>query len=456
MRKNVIWWPAMKNQDLIDKYGGYDYFKYSRQTWEYWCKRNDVLFVPFENPVEEDLFRFRPNWQKTIFVFDELERMGIEYDQIALMDSSTMIKWNAPNFFNLTGNKFTAWRDSDNLKWIYDSISGYKDFFNGYKLDITRYFSSGLIIFNKNHKELFDRFKQFYLDNIEQLIKLQDNTVKKGTEQTPLNYFVQMEGTEINMDLPVAYKLTHIHRKEMFNHNWQLNEDKTPFFIKYGYNWVFNGIPKDQRTRLMGETWNLVKEKYNVDEAKYDVILDLTSHRNIERKTTSRKFKKDVLKTFLNDEYKDKTIVEIGCHKGNSTKFLSKIFGKVIAIDKWHLEDAKEHCSDCKNVEFVNMDLYYDNWGEFINEDVDVVFIDGGHEYWQVKSDIENSFRHFGSPIFIFDDYGLPPGEVKKAIDEKVNEGKLTINKFIGETPKGLVHISGIKFFDIEGCICNL
>ncbi len=157
--KNVIWWPAIKNADLISKYGGYDYFEYSKKTWEYWCKKNDVLFIPFENSVEEDLFRFRPNWQKTIFVFDELERMGIEYDQVALMDSSTMIKWNAPNFFNLTGGKFTAWRDSDNLKWIYDSIQGYKDFFNGYELDITKYFSSGLIIFNKNHRELFKKFK---------------------------------------------------------------------------------------------------------------------------------------------------------------------------------------------------------------------------------------------------------------------------------------------------------
>ena len=49
----------------------------------------------------------------------------------------------------------------------------------------------------------------------------------------------------------------------MFNHNWQLNEDKTPFFIKYGYNWIFNGIPKDQRNNVMRQTWDLVKHNYN-------------------------------------------------------------------------------------------------------------------------------------------------------------------------------------------------
>ena len=60
------------------------------------------------------------------------------------------------------------------------------------------------------------------------------------------------------------------------------------------------------------------------------------------------------------------------------------------------------------------------------------------------------------APIFIFDDYGLPPGEVKKAIDDKVKEGKIRIDKFIGEKPEDLVHAAGTKFFDMEGCICNV
>ena len=30
------------------KYGGWEWMDISRKTWEYWCKKNDVLFVPFE------------------------------------------------------------------------------------------------------------------------------------------------------------------------------------------------------------------------------------------------------------------------------------------------------------------------------------------------------------------------------------------------------------------------
>ena len=53
--KNVIWWTAINNPDHQEKYGGYDYFEYSRKTWKFWCKRNNVEFVEFTEPREKDL-----------------------------------------------------------------------------------------------------------------------------------------------------------------------------------------------------------------------------------------------------------------------------------------------------------------------------------------------------------------------------------------------------------------
>ena len=455
MKQNVVWWPAIKNEKLADKYGNYEYFKCSRKSWEYWCKKNDVLFVPFEIPVEMDLFRFRPNWQKAIFVFDELKRRGIDYNQIALIDSSAIIKWDTPNFFELTDNKFTAIRDTDNLRWIYDSVIGYKDFFDGFELDISRYISSGFMIFNKKHKQLFDGFKRFYLDNIEEFIKLQDEVVKKGTEQTPMNYWLQMNDVEVKLDLPLSFKLTHLHRKEMLVHNWQLDEDKTPFFIKYGYIWFFNGIPKDQRSNLMKQVWDYVKDNYNIDEIENDKILSEVKHKDTAKYTTSRKFKADLLKIFKNDKFKEKSVIELGTSQGMSTRLLSYIFKKVYTVewDDWNISQAKNNCKGRDNIEFIKADLYNGDWNF---PKADVVFIDAGHTYENVVSDIENSLKHFDNPVFIFDDYGLPPGEVKKAIDEKVAEGKLKISKFVGQKPEHLVHAGGTKFFDVEGCVCNL
>jgi len=262
MKKNVVWWPAIVHKENAHKYGNYDYFEYTRKSWEYWCERNDVLFVPFTEPVEDDLFRFRPNWQKIIFVFDELDRRGIDYDQIFLADSSCMIKWNAPNVFELTDRKFVGWADRDNMRWIYESIQGYKSFFHDFELKQDMYISSGVIIFNETHKKLIERFKKMYLENIDAFIELQDNIVKKGTEQTPFNYFLQFKGIELKLDLPAAFKLTHMHRKELFSHNWQDGDDKTPFFIKYGYVWRLTGLPKDQRTQLSNQIWDLIGKNY--------------------------------------------------------------------------------------------------------------------------------------------------------------------------------------------------
>ena len=69
MKKNVVFWIGVKNEKYSEKYGGWDWMDISRKTWEYWCKKNDVLFVPFEKPIEDDLSRFRINWQKALFVF---------------------------------------------------------------------------------------------------------------------------------------------------------------------------------------------------------------------------------------------------------------------------------------------------------------------------------------------------------------------------------------------------
>ena len=54
MKKNVIWWPALKNPNHLDKYGGCDYYEYSKKSWEYWCKKNDCIFVPFTEPIHDD------------------------------------------------------------------------------------------------------------------------------------------------------------------------------------------------------------------------------------------------------------------------------------------------------------------------------------------------------------------------------------------------------------------
>jgi hypothetical protein len=449
MKKNVVWWPAVIFDDHKEKYGGYDYFEYSRKTWKYWCKKNDVLFVEFTEPVEKDLIRYRINWQKAIFVFDELERRGIEYDQIALIDSTAMIKWDCPNFFELTDRKFTAFRDRDNMKWTYDSVQGYKQIFDNFKFDHSKYFNSGFMIFNEDHKHLFNSLKDFYIDNIDTFMNLQDNLVRKGNDQTPVNYWMQLHGVDINLDLPFAFNLTHIHRKEMFNHNWQLNEDPRPFFIKYGYIWRFNGIPKDQRSNIMKQTWDLIKQNY--DDS---FILNRVENKNNNKSTTSGKFKEDIYRIFSDPKFKNMTMLELGCCTGNTTRIYAECFKKVIAIDlsERNLEIAKENCKDVDNIEFIQADVYSQ---DFKLPQTDVVHIDAGHTYEQVIYDIDRCIFVMHNPIIIMDDYGHEGRTVRNAIDTKLNEGKLKLYTFVGED-KGYTASNNKVFIGREGMVCNV
>ena len=453
MKKNVIWWIGVKNDKYAEKYGGWEWVDISRKTWEYWCKKNDVLFVPFEKPIEEDLTKFRINWQKAIFVFDEMERRGIDYDQICQIDCTHMIKWDAPNFFELTNHELTAVRDTDNLRWIGDSIDGYEELFD-FKLYRFKYVSSSPMIFNKKHREVFKSFKKLYYDNVDKFVELQDKTVHKGTEQTPLNYWLQKNNVKMNLTLPFSFKLTHMHRKELFGHNWQLNEDNMPFFIKYGYNWVFTGIPKDQRTQLMAQTWDLVKHNY--DDKHF---LNKVKDKVLDKDTTSRKFKEDLINTF-GSVHKNDTLLELGCNRGHTTRVYASLFKKVIAVErsKNNIEVAKQVCGDVDNVEFICQDVY-DN---FKLPSVDVVHIDAGHSHDEVMFDIKRCLDELQKPILIFDDVCnklYPNGEIglsiRTAVDEFINSDKIRLNKYIGED-KGYKTGNGKVLLGREGMICSV
>ena len=446
MKKNVLFWVGVKNEQYSEKYGGWEWLDISRKTWEYWCDKNDVLFFPFDKKIEDDLTKFRINWQKSIFCFDLLDEAGIDYDQIFLVDGTCMAKWDMPNVFELTDHKFTAWRETDNLNWVNDSINGYKEFFS-YEFDREKYFSSGILIFNKSHRDIFLEFKDLYYKNVDKFVELQDKVVRKGTEQTPLNYWLQKNEVEMNLDLPFSYKLTHIHRKEMFRNNWQLNEDPTPIFIKYGYNWVFNGIPKDQRTNIMKQTWGMVKHQY--DE---NYILNKLVHKHQWCKTTSRRFKEDILRIFSNS--KNLNCLEIGSCRGDTTRVFAECFKKVYAFEQSdeNLKYVKEKCSDVDNVEYSQSDVYK-NFD--IPNEIDVVFVDAGHSTDLVEYDIKRFLEKNPKMILIFDDYGQVDQSIKKAI----GDSNLPINRHIGEyngfTFKRL-NGESVTLIGREGVICNL
>ena len=64
---------------------------------------------------------------------------------------------------------------------------------------------------------------------------------------------------------------------------------------------------------------------------KYDILNDIPDKRELV-KTTSLKFKKDLI-DYFGENYQNKTCLEIGTHKGYTTRILSDLFKKVITCE---------------------------------------------------------------------------------------------------------------------------
>ena len=262
--KNVIFIPIVIPQEKkLDKFGGWEWMDYSKKSWEYWCNKNNCELVIYDTPSIKNTDKFRVTVQRFMDVFDFLESKNIKYNQVAMVDACMIPHWDCPNFFNLTDNKLTVSIDNDNLGWVYESVKGYQHMFDNFNLDIKKYFCSGFVILNKSHKQLLQQFKTKYLENSEAFYKLQTETVKKSTCQTPLNYIVQMNKVDTTI-LPTQYRVSHLYRKELampFTYSKNSNSN-LPLFVENCHLWQFSGFDKTTRNNLMFEVWNLIKEKY--------------------------------------------------------------------------------------------------------------------------------------------------------------------------------------------------
>ena len=152
--------------------------------------------------------------------------------------------------------------------------------------------------------------------------------------------------------------------------------------------------------------------------------------------------------------YKDKTLLELGCHQGNTTRVYAECFNKVIAVerDESNLMKTKEICKDVDNVEFICSDVYDKDFQLPI---ADVVHIDAGHTYESVGYDIDRCINQMNNPILIFDDYGHEGRTVRDAINAKLDEGKLQLRTHIGED-EGYIAANNKVFIGREGIICNV
>ena len=170
MKKNVVFWIGIKSEDphLQEKHGNFKYLDISKKCWEWWCNKNNVIFFPYEKTSRNDTSAHKATWQRWFDVFDQLEASNIDYDKIAVVDGSTLIRWDAPEFFQYApAGKLSCYRSLENLRWITEGVDGYKEFFSGYEFKLNKYIDCGFQIFDKTHKTFLDILKKIELVNFD-------------------------------------------------------------------------------------------------------------------------------------------------------------------------------------------------------------------------------------------------------------------------------------------------
>ena len=223
---------------------------YSIKSWEYWCEKNGV---DFHCVTEHDERYGFPIWNKLNVV-----EVCKDYDKVGIVDCDTMIRWDAPNIFDEVVDGVYGVHDVANLRWREDSIRTRQHFFPNHEMDLEKYINAGVVFLDNKSLSVYDKLREFYFEHQEEL----DNWTKGGgKEQTLFNFHLQSLGYKVNI-IPPIWNLVSMHKTELLQHNFQDGDDKTPFFIKYGYVWHFTGFQIEDRERLMKETWNLVGENY--------------------------------------------------------------------------------------------------------------------------------------------------------------------------------------------------
>lgn len=229
-----------------------DYKEWCYNSWKVWCKKHNVEIVILQNELV-DKSLMKPTWQRW-HVLEILEKNEVEYDQVALVDIDTMIHPNAPNFFELSNNEFGVVGEDVMIEWIYKSIVGYQHMFSDTHFDWTTYWNNGFIIINKTHKELCKKITDFYYNNQVELRNLQHNTLKKGSDQTPVNYLVRQSNLPITY-LDKRWNFTHMHVRGVLQEG---------LFLDCAWIYHFNGFDKIMRNDFMKQTWELMQKRFEL------------------------------------------------------------------------------------------------------------------------------------------------------------------------------------------------
>lgn len=248
--KNIVFIP---NIDCGD--GRNNPYHYSINSYIKWSEQYDNIDVIEWTEPLMDTKEFPIIYQRE-WVLDILDHNEIDYDQVAVVDSDTIIHPDCPNFFEETNHEYSVVINNGCYEWVLRGINGWGEYLfpEEERPKLWDYHNSGFVILNKKHKWFQDIVKEFYLENIDKINDIRNNKQYQGlpipsTGQTIINFLLQKHKVNKNI-LPERYNFGDLFRKNLLhtpNYSWWPDELT---FLDAGWIYHFNAIPgKDEEPR---------------------------------------------------------------------------------------------------------------------------------------------------------------------------------------------------------------
>lgn len=211
-----------------------DYSYFCIESWQNWCNKNNVIL----QVITEDEF-IHPKFA-FLSIFEKFNA-----DKIIHVDLDTLIHPKTPNLFELYNDTFTVVKDSGKIDYeisprMTRGVDSFESIFDSFNIDKSKYFNSGMMMFNKNHSTFLKESKNWIESNYDKIAKW-SSAGDTGLDQTPFNWLVQKHNIETKF-LDMRYNRTGLVFKNLYvNDNYIIH---------------FRGLKTNRRIKLMKEIHN--------------------------------------------------------------------------------------------------------------------------------------------------------------------------------------------------------
>ena len=256
MKKNIILLQVVDVPEMRIKRKDYNTnaFKVGAASFQKWAEKQHNVEVFVINDLLYPVSDMKITVQR-YHAMDILDANGIEYDQVCITDADVIIHPDCPNFFKMTDHKYTVTNTFGSMDWVCRSIENWGlHLFGDYRFPFWNYFNGGFQIFNKSHKHIHDDLINFYWQNKDKILWLQD-TYHVGGDQPLVNYMVHKSGTELKY-LPYEFCMTDLVRAEILG-------DDMLFATHFKGIYQFNCLPSMDGRAIMGDVNHWVTKTYN-------------------------------------------------------------------------------------------------------------------------------------------------------------------------------------------------